>query len=200
VVPPTPSPNKNRKIDKMFCLRSWLPLLFIPTNASPVFIFLFFICTYFLNRPCVYCSFLLLILFASSCHWSDHCFFDFSSNWFEQRLHQPTSPTDPFPSASSSIFSSASASISTTLASQTLSHLAAHLSHALNLTLNATANSTSSAAGSLASSALEGAKRRLGLGLAGARGEWTGIGVEWLRSLLGRREWRLPCVDVYIRL
>ncbi len=30
--------------------------------------------------------------------------------------------------------------------------------------------------------------------------EWTGIGVGWLRSLLGRREWRLPCVDVYVRL
>ncbi|KAF4633062.1 hypothetical protein G7Y89_g5064 [Cudoniella acicularis] len=67
------------------CEVIWLPLLFIPTNASPIFIFLFFVCTYFLNRPCVYCSFLLLILFASSCHWSDHCFFDFSSNWFEPR-------------------------------------------------------------------------------------------------------------------
>lgn len=30
--------------------------------------------------------------------------------------------------------------------------------------------------------------------------EWTGMGLEWLRSLLGGREWRLPCLDVYIRL
>lgn len=30
--------------------------------------------------------------------------------------------------------------------------------------------------------------------------EWTGLGLEWLRSLLGRREWRVPCVDVVIRL
>uniref|UniRef100_L2GJR5 Uncharacterized protein n=1 Tax=Colletotrichum fructicola (strain Nara gc5) TaxID=1213859 RepID=L2GJR5_COLFN len=80
----------------MFCLRSWLPLLFIPTNASPAFIFLFFICTYFLNRPCVYCSFLLLILFLTSCNWSDRCFFDFSSNWFQPR--PPTSlSTSPIP-------------------------------------------------------------------------------------------------------
>ena len=30
--------------------------------------------------------------------------------------------------------------------------------------------------------------------------EWTGLGLEWLRSLLGKREWTLPCVDVKIRL
>lgn len=30
--------------------------------------------------------------------------------------------------------------------------------------------------------------------------EWTGIGLEWLRSLLGQREFTLPCVDVKIRL
>jgi hypothetical protein len=36
--------------------------------------------------------------------------------------------------------------------------------------------------------------------LARARTEWTGLGVEWLRSLLGRREWRIECLDVYIRL
>lgn len=148
---------------------SWLPLLFIPTNASPVFIFLFFVCTYFLNRPCVYCSFLLLILFASSCHWSDHCFFDFSSNWFEPR--QQSAALAPEIVNSSSAFSN-----------QTLEQVAIYAG-ALNNT-----------AAALAGTALEEAKRRL------ARTEWTGIGVEWLRSLLGRREWRLPCVDVYIRL
>lgn len=30
--------------------------------------------------------------------------------------------------------------------------------------------------------------------------EWTGLGVEWLRSLLGKREWRIDCMDIYIRL
>jgi len=33
-----------------------------------------------------------------------------------------------------------------------------------------------------------------------ARIEWTGLGMEWLRSLLGRREWRIDCLDVYVRL
>jgi hypothetical protein len=148
---------------------SWLPLLFIPTNASPIFIFLFFICTYFLNRPCVYCSILLVILFASSCHWSDHCFFDPSSNWFEPRQHTTSIVSDLI---NSSAFSN-----------QTLDRVSIYLG-ALNNT-----------AAALAGTALEEAKRQLA-----TQTEWTGIGVEWLRSLLGRREWRLPCVDVVIRL
>ena len=32
------------------------------------------------------------------------------------------------------------------------------------------------------------------------RAEWTGLGIEWLRSLLGRREWRIESLDIYIRL
>jgi len=156
-----------QETEKMFCLRSWLPLLFIPTNASPIFIFLFFLCTYFLNRPCVYCSFLLLILFASSCHWSDHCFFDFSSNWFEPRQS---------PAQSAELMNS-------TLSNPTMDQLSMYVG-AFNNTAVA-----------LAGTALEEAKRQLAI-----RTEWTGIGVDWLRSLLGRREWRLPCVDVYIRL
>lgn len=30
--------------------------------------------------------------------------------------------------------------------------------------------------------------------------EWTGLGLEWIRSWLGAREWRVPCLDVNIRL
>ncbi|KAM3077394.1 hypothetical protein ACMFMG_006741 [Clarireedia jacksonii] len=154
----------------MFCLRSWLPLLFIPTNASPIFIVLFFICTYFLNRPCVYCSILLLILFASSCHWSDHCFFDFSSNWFEPRA--------------------STASLASTAALSNES-----INSSPNETLDALAI-YATAANSTALALAEEAKRRI----QETRMEWTGMGVEWLRSLLGKREWRLPCVDVYVRL
>jgi len=156
----------------MFCLRSWLPLLFIPTNASPIFIFLFFVSTYFLNRPCVYCSFLLLILFASSCHWSDHCFFDFSSNWFEARHHSPSLPPIP----------------NNAMSNQSMDQISV-FAGALNNT-----------AAALTSAAMEEAKRRLANGVVSGRTEWTGIGVEWLRSLLGRREWRVPCVDITVRL
>jgi hypothetical protein len=142
----------------MFCLRSWLPLLFIPTNASPAFIFLFFVCTYFLNRPCVYCSVLLLILFVTSCYWSDRCFFDFSSNWFAPR--PPTYPTNG------------------------TDHAGEFNATAVEM-LNTTANA-------LAGAAADELARR--------KAEWTGLGIEWLRSLLGRREWRIECMDLNIRL
>jgi hypothetical protein len=153
----------------MFCLRSWLPLLFIPTNASPAFIFLFFVCTWFLNRPCVYCSILLLILFLTSCNWSDRCFVDFSSNWFQPRVAAgpDTAPT------SAAIADSEDASSAA----------------AFNATVAGMVNSTARA---LASAAADEVAAR--------RREWTGLGIEWLRSLLGRREWRIECMDIYIKL
>ncbi|KAK4245195.1 bladder cancer-related protein BC10-domain-containing protein [Corynascus novoguineensis] len=158
----------------MFCLRSWLPLLFIPTNASPAFIFLFFLCTYFLNRPCFYCSFLLLILFLTSCNWSDRCFLDFGSNWFQPRPagnYINLSHSGPKGEATSDI--------------KAVEEFNATASAAIGEMLNTTA-------GALMTAATEQFTR--------ARVEWTGLGLEWLRSLLGRREWRIECLDVYIRL
>jgi len=157
----------------MFCLRSWLPVLFIPTNASPAFIFMFFVSTYFLNRPCVYCSLLLLILFISSCYWSDHCFFDIHSNWFEPR-HLSSPLPNPLPLATTNYGAMPNATM------EQASFLAT------------TINNTAAA---LAGAAVEEVQRRVDI-----RSEWTGIGVEWIRSLLGKREWRVPCVDVLIRL
>lgn len=64
-----------------------------------------------------------------------------------------------------------------------------------------TVNTTTKA---LAGAAVDEAQRRLALNGTSAtdlrQDEWTGIGLEWLRSLLGRREWTLPCVDVKVRL
>ncbi|EAW08026.1 uncharacterized protein ACLA_027480 [Aspergillus clavatus NRRL 1] len=158
----------------MFCLRSWLPLLFIPTNASPLFIISFVTLTYILHRPCIYCSTLLLILFISSCHWADRCFFDFRGDWFSPRF---TGPDYHDPSA----FAAQNGS----LASYVIE------------TVNATTKT-------LAGAAVEEAQRRLAFNGSSALGqgqqEWTGVGLEWLRSLLGRREWTLPCVDVKVRL
>ncbi|PYH89758.1 hypothetical protein BO71DRAFT_100539 [Aspergillus ellipticus CBS 707.79] len=150
----------------MFCLRSWLPLLFIPTNASPLFIISFVTLTYILHRPCIYCSALLLILFISSCHWSDKCFFDLRGDWFSPRYAAPSDPT-----------------ADTSLAGYVFD----------------TVNSTTKA---LAGAVVDETQRRLALnnGSLPHQDEWTGIGLEWLRSLLGRREWTLPCVDVKVRL
>ncbi|KAL8759433.1 MAG: hypothetical protein Q9184_003627 [Pyrenodesmia sp. 2 TL-2023] len=142
----------------MFCLRR--------------FVISFFVLTYFLNRPCIYCSVLLLILFISSCYWSDQCFFDIHSNWFEPRHISSTGPNP-------------------------LSEAGGPPGH-VNFTgeeasfLVQTVNETASA---LAGAAVEGLKRR-----AQIRSEWTGVGMEWIRSWLGAREWRVPCLDIYIRL
>ncbi|KAL2000256.1 hypothetical protein VTN02DRAFT_3365 [Thermoascus thermophilus] len=170
----------------MFCLRSWLPLLFIPTNASPLFIFSFVTLTYILHRPCIYCSALLLILFISSCHWADRCFFDFRGDWFSPRFtSSPTTYTVPVNSTS---ISPEKANVTNDVS------LAGYIMETMNTTTTA-----------LAGAALEEAKRRLtNNGTLPAGGfrqeEWTGMGLEWLRSLLGRREWTLPCVDVKVRL
>lgn len=137
------------------------------------FVVSFFFLTYFLNRPCVYCSVLLLILFVSSCYWSDHCFFDIHSNWFEPRhLSSPL----PNPLSHASDYSVSAGEYN----SGEVSFMVA----AINQTATA-----------LAGAAVEEIKRRVDV-----RPEWTGIGVEWIRSWLGAREWRLPCLDVYIRL
>ncbi|KAJ5477019.1 hypothetical protein N7539_007163 [Penicillium diatomitis] len=157
----------------MFCLRSWLPLLFIPTNASPLFIISFIALTYIIHRPCIYCSALLLILFASSCHWSDRCIFDLRSNWFAPR----------YSSTPAESYVPSNATTETPMAGDGMAEFVFD-------TLNSTAKA-------LAGAALEGAQQRLGVE---GPEEWTGVGLEWLRSLTGRREWTLPCVDVKVRL
>ena len=198
----------------MFCLRAWVPLLFLPTNASPVsvyplcsgtdrhsqdsilkyfyrFVVTFFVVTYFLNRPCICssnlllakvsieltfiqdCSALLLILFVSSCSWRDQCLFDMYSDWFE---------TKHLSSPLSSAFSNA-----TEWSGSSAGGVAGDGSF-----LVAAINETASA---LVGATLEEIKSRMAY-----KAEWTGIGLGWMRSFLGAKQWRLPCVDVYVRL
>ncbi|MCJ1304271.1 hypothetical protein MMC08_007083, partial [Hypocenomyce scalaris] len=137
------------------------------------FVVSFFFLTYFLNRPCIYCSVLLLILFISSCYWSDHCFFDIHSNWFEPRHLSSPLPNPLPPARHPSRYSDNDAP-----------EQASFVATAVNDTVAV-----------LAGAAIEELKRRMDF-----RPEWTGIGLEWIRSWLGAREWRLPCLDVFIRL
>lgn len=103
----------------------------------------------------------------TSCNWSDRCFFDFSSNWFEPRAPISTNGTlacsDPESEGLLGNF---------------------------NATLVAMAGST---AKGLAQAAVEEVKLI-------EPPEWTGLGLEWLRKLLGARLWRIECMDMYIRL
>lgn len=107
-----------------------------------------------------------MILFVTSCYWSDRCFFDFSSNWF--------APRPP---------------IASTSAHYTPGDANANMTAEFNSTALEMLNTTANA---LAGAAADEISRR--------KAEWTGLGIEWLRSLLGRREWRIECMDLYIRL
>ena len=144
------------------------------TNTVRRFVISFLLLTYFLNRPCIYCSALLLILFISSCYWSDTCILDFTHNdFFSPR--QFTSPIpNPLPQATncSGIHENGHAGDGSFLITAV--------------------NETASA---LAGAAVEEIRQRMT-----PKTEWTGVGLGWIRSWLGGREFRLPCVDVYIRL
>ena len=60
-------------------VHSYIPLLLlpIPLSLSPVHLTILLGVTYLLNRPCLYCSLLLIILLATSCHWQQTCLIDF---------------------------------------------------------------------------------------------------------------------------
>ncbi|KAF2219341.1 hypothetical protein BDZ85DRAFT_285510 [Elsinoe ampelina] len=133
----------------MFCLRTWIPLLFFLTNVSPIYLLLFITATFYLHRPCLYCSILLTILVAS--------LYDWRSNWFEPRNNLwDWDKTDEKEGLVEGI-------------------------------LNSTA-------GAAAQVVMEGVRERLG-------GEGRIMsGAQWLRELVGRREWRVPCLEVAIRL
>lgn len=129
--------------------------------------------TYLSTRPCIYCTILLLILFASSCHWSDKCFFDLNANWFEPRHYSSPLP-NPLPR-------------STGWSGKQLSE---GQGDALLLV-----NAFNGTATTLAGLAVEALGRKIQ-----PKPEWAGIGFSWLRNLLGVREWRVPCLDILIRL
>ncbi|KAF1835251.1 hypothetical protein BDW02DRAFT_548715 [Decorospora gaudefroyi] len=134
----------------MFCLRSWIPVLFflLRTHASPVYLVLFISATYFLNRPCVYCSILLFILVVA--------LFDFHTPWFD-----------------------------------------APLSDSAELALNGTAGVMAQAANVTARAAVRGVVE----GVRGRVGGGSGAqSYEWVKGLLGKKEWRVQCLDVLIRV
>lgn len=166
----------------MFCLRSWIPVLFflyvcfdsqtsacilthsrrLRTNASPVYLVLFISATYFLNRPCFYCSLLLFILVVA--------LFDFHTPWFEAPLATETAEfalngTTPF---RDSIFETAG--ILAQAANETAQAL---VKGAMDSMRNKTVDAT-------------------GLGDSG--------NYEWVKGLVGKKEWRIQCLDVLIRI
>lgn len=118
----------------------------------------------------VYCSVLLFVLVFS--------LFDFSADWFEPRW-QP------------SIFSITETASSLVSGNATITEV-------LGETASFAISAINGTGGSLASAALDGVKKRVTNGGSGAAA--TSSGFEWLRSVLGRRGFSIPCVDVAVRL
>ena len=143
------------------------------------FVISFFVLTFLLQRPCLYCSALLLVLFCSSCSWASSCFFDFNGNWLEPRLF-----SSPLPGSITSC-SGSSAGLAT-------GQGIVGGGHGDNATLVVVAiNETTTA---LAKAVAEGIRARMQ-----SKPDWNSIGMGWMRTLLGR-EFRLPCINVQVRL
>ncbi|KAF2016446.1 hypothetical protein BU24DRAFT_202032 [Aaosphaeria arxii CBS 175.79] len=150
----------------MFCLRSWIPVLFFLTHASPIYLVLFISATYFLNRPCVYCSLLLFILVVA--------LFDFQTPWFE--FESPISGTTEIALNGSTPYGN------------TIFETAGVFVSAANQTAQA-----------VIKAAAEGIKEKFSNdGNTGASA--SSASYEWVKGIWSKKELRIQCLDVLVRL
>jgi len=189
----------------MFCLRSWIPILFFlyvcnllltafcndaklsltrtnRTNASPIYLILFISATYSLNRPCVYCSLLLAILVLA--------LFDFGDAWFEPHYLSSASKSGTSSQTNTTTTHGTNGTaegVETAAAAEILADTVSLFASAVNATASAAA-----------SMAVEGLKSRVGL--AAPSSPSSGGWAEGARSVVRQREWRVPCLDVLVRL
>ena len=166
----------------MFCLRSWIPILFFLyaarfsvetrilthyesyNNASPAFLVIFLSTTYFLNRPCVYCSLLLAILVMA--------LFDFNGDWFI-RPHERLA-----------LAGTANETAVATSMSDKIGESMGMLMDAVNINAGAIANVTMSRDTPKTSD----------------KGLWGAFGMGWLRQAIAQGELRVDCLNTVIRL
>ena len=180
---------------------SYIPLLLLPLplSLSPLHLTTLLILTYIVNRPCIYCSLLLTILFASSCHWSGKCLWE-----------APTSST-----TCSSLASNVTDSAASNWAAYFIPRLYTTAPHtctgvhdassegAVAAFLAEISNNTMSGFAAAARESgyalLGGMKQKIvGGGSTHAASTSSGIGTQWLKNLLGRSEWTLPCIGVKV--
>ena len=137
------------------------------TNVSPLYLILFVSATWYLNRPCLYCSLLLTVLVFS--------LYDWRSDWFEPR---------------NNVFSPAPL-----MASTSGNHTTTHGNPIREAIIESAASMLNSNVAESARNAVDNVVSRFG-------GQETGFitGAQWLRELIGKREWRVPCLDVILRL
>lgn len=127
------------------------------THASPVYLVLFISATYFLNRPCVYCSLLLFILVVA--------LFDFHTPWFDPPLSDGA-------------------------------ELALNGTTPILDSVGVLAQAANNTAQTMIKSAVDGVREKMA-----TTGQASGgANYEWVKGLLGKKEWRIQCLDVLIRI
>lgn len=131
------------------------------SNVSPLHFVLFVGATYYLNRPCIYCSLLLTILV--------FCLYDFHTNWFEAQTDYSASQTSE-------------------------GHEGSILQKAAMESASIAASILNSTAASAVQGAVEAAKQKMNVQVPAHIN-----GADWLKELLGKKEWRIPCIDVAVR-
>lgn len=211
----------------MYCLRTYIPLLLLPLplSLSPIHLTTLLILIYILNRPCIYCSFLLIVLFGSSCAWQSRCLWSAGSGYTYTAGTTNTgssgngtlsSITDDglggfgwaayfFPRIYTTFQNPQSHILTHTYPSQNETAISAFLAEITNHTLTALA----AAAKETGVSVLSDIKRKFVNSTAEAASYvsvsgssisslGSGVGTQWLRNLLGRSEWTLPCVGVKV--
>ncbi|KAK4995460.1 hypothetical protein LTR66_004731 [Elasticomyces elasticus] len=149
----------------MFCLRSWIPVLFFLANAPPVYLILFVTATYLLNRPCVYCSLLLAILVIA--------LYDFHQPWFETNDYAAHTPPADLLRGSGST----------------------NVKDVLLETAAAAVSAVTGTATFLLSATAGVAKQKIRTDTLPSISMF-----EWVKSLIGKREFRVACLDLSVRL
>ena len=216
LTPTPPSSSITTHHQMMYCLRPLLPLLLLPLpfSLSPLHLTTLLILTYILNRPCIYCSFLLVVLFGSSCAWQDgRCFWSLDESarygfggqsgtsgngtraeemgmswaaYFLPRLY-----TTPSPSQMQN--ENAMAAFMAEITNSTLSGLA---TAAKETSVGFLSEIKRRVVGGIAVEAVRTATSSQHVSSLSSLGD--GIGTHWLKNLLGRSEWTLPCVGVKV--
>lgn len=183
----------------MFCLRTYLPLLLLPLplSLSPIHLTTLLIITYILNKPCPYCSLLLVILFASSCHWSGRCFwaspFDFASAADVSGSGENSIPWqwEYLPYFIPRLYTTPAETVANGNATESM---ASFLMEVANNTISSFAGSALTSGSSIFSSATNNAPAFSIPNPSGA----GAVGTQWLKTLFGKGEWTLPCVNIKV--
>jgi hypothetical protein len=188
----------------MYCLRLFLPLLLLPLplSLSPIHLTTLLLLTYALNRPCIYCSFLLVILFGSSCAWQK-CFWSVSPSLCDDGSATGWNGTN------SSLTGNATWNGTGLSAGEAGSGMGEmdwilYFIPRIYTTAVEAVDNTTLAANVLLSTLPNLTPSQQAFAALQNKIPWSslgqGVGATWLRNLVGRSEWTLPCVGVKVVL